>query len=303
MSESAPAAPPTVAPSPAPGSGCPTPLAWQEVLDAFRAQRDEYVLDTSWGPVQWWEFGAGRPLVCLGGAAGDPELFALSAWLLREQVRCLFPVLPDAPGNVPRSKWIPGWSELIRHALQARGHQSAAWLGTGFGGVLVLQTACDAPELVTRAILQGCRLSRTWRWRERLLLACGQQTSRPMGRWPLWNRVVESNDRRWFPSFDPGRWEFLRQNLAATPTRRVAQRLASWEQPDFVDRVGSITGRVLIVRTEGEGRAATAGQEQLAAALPQAGVEWLHSAGQYPHVTHPHRLVKVLQTFLEESPS
>lgn len=68
------------------------------------------------------------------------------------------------------------------------------------------------------------------------------------------------------------------------------------------ERLREVHQPVLIVRTEGEGRLLTDGAEALAAGLPHARVEWLHSAGQFPHVTHPHRLVKLLRDFRSATP-
>jgi pimeloyl-ACP methyl ester carboxylesterase len=61
---------------------------------------------------------------------------------------------------------------------------------------------------------------------------------------------------------------------------------------------------VLLVRTEGEGAVSAACQEELAAALPHAKSEWLHTTGQLPYLTHPHRLAKLVKSFLvnESSP-
>jgi pimeloyl-ACP methyl ester carboxylesterase len=285
--------------APPPASGCPTPLAWQEVLAAFRSERDEFVLPTSWGEVRLWEFGAGRPLCFLGGAAGDAELFALTAWLLREQYRCLFVALPDPPRDVAVEAYLPGWGDLTVDTLEARDVADVDVLGVGFGGLIAMQSAWSAPRRVRRLVLQGCVPQREWRMRERLLLKVGRALTRPLGSWPLWRGVVESNHRRWFPPFDGSRWEFLQSNLAATPTQRFVDQMRAWERPAVSARLGDIRQPVLIVRSEGEGKAATAGQEELAKRLPHARVEWMHSSGHFPHVTHPHRLVKLIRDFLE----
>ena len=38
--------------------------------------------------------------------------------------------------------------------------------------------------------------------------------------------------------------------------------------------------------------------EELEAALPHARSEWLHTTGQLPHLTHPHRLSKLVREFI-----
>ncbi len=111
--------------------------------------------------------------------------------------------------------------------------------------------------------------------------------------------MVESNHRRWFPPFDTNRWEFLRDNLSATPTRRFADCMRAWHRPVVSDQLQAIAQPVLLVRTEGEGAETTAAQEVLTGQLPSARVEWMHSTGHFPHVTHPHRLAKLVREYLD----
>lgn len=303
MSQLTPSAANVAAP-PVPGEGCPTPLAWQEVLESFRLERDEFALPTSWGDVHLWEFGAGTPLTFLGDAAGDAELFALTAWLLREQFRCCLITLPNPPSQVARQHWLPGAAALLNETLAARLQSSHAIYGVGYGGLVALQAALDAPQSVDRLILQGCLPGLQLTLRERFLFALGRRWGAPLGSLPGWNRVIAANHRRWFPPFDDNRWEFLRQNLAATPTRRFAACVTAGDRPALAERLQDVAAPVLIIRTEGEGRRATDLQEQLAAQLPQARVEWMHTTGQFPYVTHPHRLVKLIREFVSpQSPA
>lgn len=288
------------APAAPAGEGCPTPLAWADVLAAFREQRDEFALPTSWGDVQLWEFGAGPPLVFLGDAAGDGDLFALVAWLLREERRCLLLTLPDVPRGVRRESWLPGWAQLVQQTLAARQVESAPVVATGSGGVIALQTALDFPTQVSRLILQGTIPAVHWTRFERLALSLGVRCPGTLGRVPTWRRIAEENHRRWFPPFDGTRWEFLRDNLAHTPIQRFSRRMLAAGETRMTARLGDVNQPTLIIRTEGEGARATVAQEQLAEALPQSRVEWMHTTGWYPHVTHPHRLVKLIREFVNE---
>ena len=63
------------------------------------------------------------------------------------------------------------------------------------------------------------------------------------------------------------------------------------------DRLQQVRCPVLLVRTEGQGKLEAAGHEALERGLPNARVEWLHSTGLHPYLTHPHRLAKLLKTF------
>lgn len=280
------------------GEGCPPPLVWQEVVAAFQAGRDEFVLPTSWGEVQLWEFGEGPPLLFLGGPAGNADLFALAAWLLRTERRSLFLTLPDAPRSVPPEARLAGWGHLVAEALKARRSGPLPIYAVGPSGWIALQSAWDASLPVSHLILQGTVPSLAWTLTERLLLAAGGRCPGRLGGLPLWTRFVEANHRPWFPPFDATRWEFLRSNLAATPVRRFVQRISITQPREGTERLRQLTTPVLIVRTEGEGPRITAGQEALAALLPDVRVEWMHSAGHFPYLTHPHRLVKLIRDFL-----
>lgn len=297
MSESANS---TANPAPAapPGEGCPTPLDWQSVVAAFREQRDEFQLPTSWGDVSLWEFGQGPSLCFLGDAAGDRELFALIAWLLKDHHRCLLVSFPDPPASVSPQHWLPGTSDLLAETLRGRNDGPVPIYGAGHGGLIALQAAIEYPESIGPLILQGCQPNRRWTWRERCLLSLGRRSQRPLGRIPMWTKVIEANHRRWFPPFDGSRWKFLRDNLAATAASRFARQLAAGSATRLSTNLSRVRTTVLILHTEGEGRRATEAQEQLAVALPQAQVEWMHTTGQFPYVTHPHRLVKLIRQFV-----
>ncbi|MCA9052654.1 MAG: alpha/beta hydrolase [Planctomycetaceae bacterium] len=282
----------------APSEGCPTPLAWRDVLAAFRSERDEFSLQTSWGDVQLWEFGQGTPLLCLGPAAGDADLFALAAWLLREDYRCLLVTLPVPPVEVPSTAWLGGMAELVDRVLSARSCDRVPVLATGHGCVLALQTALDIPARVGRLVLHASPLGMPMTWRERMLLRIGSRRRGPLANVPTYLSVTESNHRRWFPPFDPSRWEFLRDNLAQTSTQRFARTVLAAAETQIESRLHALDSPVLLVRSEGEGARLTTAQEQLARELPNVHVEWMHTAGHFPHVTHPHRLVKLLRDFL-----
>ena len=80
----------------------------------------------------------------------------------------------------------------------------------------------------------------------------------------------------------------------------AAQRAAALQSFDVRPQLPSVTQPVLLVRTEGEGRVAARCHDELQAALPTVQSEWLHTCGQLPHLTHPHRLAKLLKPFFHE---
>ncbi|TXT21934.1 MAG: hypothetical protein FD138_3901, partial [Planctomycetota bacterium] len=74
--------------------GCPPPLQWQQVLDAFREQATPWHTQTIAGRIDGRVWGEGPTLVMLNGLGGSQELFALCAFLLKANCRC---VLLDYP--------------------------------------------------------------------------------------------------------------------------------------------------------------------------------------------------------------
>ncbi|MEZ6066866.1 MAG: alpha/beta hydrolase [Planctomycetaceae bacterium] len=137
-------APPTA--TPPPGEGCPTPLAWEQVLATFRDERDEFELRTSWGNVSVWEYGTGSPLVFIGGPGGRGDLFALTCYLLRDDYRSIIIQLPNAPRRVPVEQRPAGWGHLVQQAIGARQHGRVPLFAADWGARVALQLAIDAPD-------------------------------------------------------------------------------------------------------------------------------------------------------------
>jgi hypothetical protein len=77
------------------------------------------------------------------------------------------------------------------------------------------------------------------------------------------------------------------------------EQAALIREVDLRPRLPEIPQPVLLVETEGEGTATRACQQELAAALPNATNETILGTGQYPYLTHPHRLAKILRQFLD----
>src|SRR5262249_47884803 len=76
--------------------GCPAPLAWRQVLDAFRTESTSWSVDRGEYRIEGRAWGEGAPLYFLNGMGGTHELFALLVWLLKDSYRC---VVYDYPGT------------------------------------------------------------------------------------------------------------------------------------------------------------------------------------------------------------
>lgn len=276
---------------------CPTPLDWRDVVARFRDERDDFELDVDGRQVRGAVFGSGPPLYLLNPATGDLDLYALLAWTLRDQFRCVLFNYPP-PSRQRCMRWRQAETSLHATADHV-GDGEFSLLAAGWGSVVALRTLVNRPRRVPAAILVGGFAHRDLTWMERGLLAWGEVCPGSLGRLPGWRDIQERNHRPWFPPFDETRWEFLRDNLGATPIRDAARRLALLATTDLRPQLTEIETPVLIVGTEGEGPLLTKCRADLEAGLPGASVECLHTSGHYSCLTHPHRLAKLVSSFLQ----
>ena len=68
---------------------------------------------------------------------------------------------------------------------------------------------------------------------------------------------------------------------------------------DLRPMLSEISQPVLLVGTEGDGRILENCGQELAEGLAGSRREHLNGTGQFPFLTHPHRLAKVIRSFLE----
>lgn len=282
------------------GEPCPTPLEWRDVVAGFRRERDDFELEVQGARVQAAIFGTGHPLYFLSPATGNIDLFALLAWRLREQFRC---VLVDEPRPHPqRTQRLSQARSCLLAAADHVGDDSFSLFATGWGSLVALQSLLSVPNRIPAAILVCGFAHRDLTWIERGLLFWGCHCPGRLAQLPAWQTIQERNHRAWFPPYDETRWQFLRDNLAATPIRDAARRLAVLSTTDLRPRLSEIKARVLLVRTEGEGPQVTKCQEDLQTGIPAATTEWMHTSGHYSCLTHPHRLAKLVTAFLTPAP-
>ena len=280
----------------APPEPCPTPLNWVDVVTSVVAESQPISVQLEHGEMRAEVYGAGPPLYFLGGATGSARLFSLTAYLLREQYTCL---LIDAPvwSERPRAM-LDQTANAICRLADSLGHSRFDLYAAGYGCHVALTLLNRHSDRIGYTLLQSPTLRQPAVWRERILYQIGRRLTRPMSTLPGWGKVQEQNHLCYFPPFDPTRYQFLLDNLGATPVGQVAERLIAAGQCDWSDVVPAIKSPVQIIRCEGEGNTLAQLSEDLAAKLPGCQSEWMHSAGHYPYLTHPNRLVKLIQQFL-----
>lgn len=284
--------------------GCPTPLEWQEVVRDFHASADAWYLDRPGYRLSGRMWGRGRPLYFLNGIGGTLDLFALTAYLLRDDFRC---VLYDYPGTASaslgsgRSVGRVSLDDLVDDLLAIAnrcGDETFSIFATSFGSLVALRAMQRHPGRVGPSIVQGGfawrRLSRF----ERLLIhACRLHPGR-LRHMPFRTLIQRLNHRAWFPTIDATRWRFFLDNAGSLPVPTLAARSAIVRDTDLRESLSHVAQPVLLVRSEGDGAVPAEHQELLEHRLPNVRTEWMHNTGHLPYLTHPHRLVKIIRSFL-----
>jgi pimeloyl-ACP methyl ester carboxylesterase len=283
--------------------GCPTPLAWQEVLRTFRGESTPWELGRGTYSLRGREWGEGPPLYFLNGLGGTYELSALLVWLLRDHFRCVLFDYPGTHGECVRLSRIT-LSDLVEDLFavaDARGDRKFFLHASSFGGLIALQALASQPGRIERAILQGAFAHRQLSWAERGLIQACRWLPLRMGQMPFHAALQRQNHRPWFPPHDPTRWQFLAEDTGGLPLSAVAHRAGIVRDADLRPLLPTISQPILLVSGEGEGLVGSGCREVLRSGLPHATYEWMHSAGFLPSLTHPHRLAKLIRPFLLES--
>jgi pimeloyl-ACP methyl ester carboxylesterase len=282
------------------GEGCPTPLAWAEVVESFLKDSNRRVVESTIGTISARSLGSGPPIYFLNGASGDSRLFALTAWLLKDQAECVIVDYPDFAKQVRPLDYIGRTVELLNALRESVRHERITLFGASFGGRVALEWMQADPVGVSRGVVQTPTFGIPWTILERAFLSIGRRMPGRVASLPAWQGIQTRNHRDWFPPFDETRWGFLLEDLGQTQIRDLSVRMRAVGAP-LPLAVESIRQPLLIVRTEGEGAGHTRMAEQLQSLLPHARTEWMHTAGHLPFLTHPHRLVKIMKAFLLES--
>lgn len=280
---------------------CPTPLQWNVVVDEFRKRRQVETVDAADVPaLPVATLGTGPALYILGPAAGDCELFALLAWLLKDEYCSVLVDLPHIGWPVRCLAELQRQTAAVLSAADQLQHERFAVLGVGPGGTVAIDLCVNAPQRAAAlALLQGSA-SLELSGLERGFYAYGSLLPGTLGVIPGWRGLQQRNHRPWFPPFDSSRFDFLLQNLASTPTAQASRRMLLWAGLDFRPQLSALKQPGLVIRTEGESRAARDGMQTLQTGMPNAQVEELHSTGVFPYLTHPHRVAKLLRSFLQD---
>ena len=293
------AAPDSVSPERTDGAGepCPAPLVWQEIREHYLRDSKAWEVGCGSHRLIGRTWGQGRPLYFLNNFAATAELFSLTAWLLKDEFQC---VLFDTIAKDQRGLSVPkmaDFSEDLFAIADAHGDHRFSIYGAGFGAAVGLQAVLDQPDRVERLVLQHGFASRPLSIFERVLASICLRSSKPLDTLPQRRRFQAVNHQPWFPPFDTSRFEFLVDSTGTLPLRDLARRALAVNSFHVEQRLADVMCPVLLLRTEGEGKVTAESQNVLEKKLKSRRVEWMHSAGQHPCLTHPHRVAKLIKTF------
>ena len=236
------------------------------------------------------------PLYLLGGAMADSELMSLLAWLLQDEYRCVmvdYPSLADLSAS--RRLSVADLSQALRDVADQHDDERIHIYGSSLGAAVALQAAHGTPERIGRMILHAASAHLELSIGERMAIAMGRWFTRPIGCWPGAAAVFRWNHARWFPPFDATRWGFLEMKLTATPTSLIARRVQTHASFDLREKLALVTPRTVLLTTEGDGATLQRYQKPLAEGLPHCDVHEMDATGHFPHLTHPHRLAKLVR--------
>lgn len=278
-------------------SACPPPLAWSDVLREFQQGSSVWEAESGRLRIQGRVWGSGRPLYFLNGISGSFDLHCLTAWLLKDEFRCVFLNWPDAARDLRQLV------EAVRVSADHLQDRQFDLFASSFGTIVALELMQAFPERLRHLILQGPLTGLRLSLAERMVASLMSFALGTMSRVPLRRRVAEANHQRWFPPFDGTRWEFLLSESGRTPIHAVARRARMLHRYREPGALKSASIPTLIITSEGESirhhRAAAA----LRALIPDTQFESLSNSGHVPGLTHPHRLVKLMKPFLLDQPS
>ena len=279
------------------GEPCPTPLMWQEVRETFLRDSEFCEIIRGAHRLSVRTTGTGTPLYFLNNFAATAELFSLTIWLLREKFRCIvFDATTDDRQSARSTK--PTMSEFAADLFAVADHfgnDQIAVYGAGFGAGVAIQAALDQPDRLSRLILQHGFSSRRLSLFERLLTSACLYSGQTLNQLPQRRRFQAVNHKPWFPPYDQSRFDFLVESTGTLPLRDLARRAQAVNTFNATGQLSTIKCPVTLIRTEGEGRLAAESQSILEKELKRPQIEWMHSAGQHPYLTHPHRIAKIIQ--------
>jgi pimeloyl-ACP methyl ester carboxylesterase len=291
---------------PSPPEGCPPPLRCRQVAENWHAVAEAWTLPGSRFGTTGTVGGTGTPIYFLNAFGGCAELYTLTAWLLRDYARCVLidwssPSCATADTTVAQKNQrftLSDFADDIAAVADHLGDQTFAVYGAIVGAAVAARLAARRPERVSHLVLQGAWDRRRLSLGERGLAWWHSRSEKPLSSWSQRELFQTANHQIWFPPQDPDRWAWFLELTGTIPLALMAAEARAIDGVDLTDDLARLACPTRIVATEGAGLRSVAVQQQLATLSPALRYEYLHSTGQHPYLTHPHRMVKLLKSHL-----
>lgn len=284
----APGSPPVMTP----GEGCPPPLRCRDVWQNVRQPDQLWDRTTTRGArLSGWTLGRGPTIVFLAPFGGCADLFALTAWLLRDEVRSI--ALDWREAGTTRN--LTDFGADVWDAIGSDAGTSVALYGINWSGAIALEAARQRSDRVSTVFVQDGFVQRRLSLAERALARLAVWSRRNLAECPNRERVQQLNHRRWFPPLDPDRWACFLEATGSLPVSVLARQGLACHKTDVRSIVTDWSLPTWLISTEGAGPRAHQHHAALQAALPSAQSEWMHTTGTHAVFTHPHRIAKFLR--------
>jgi pimeloyl-ACP methyl ester carboxylesterase len=274
------------------------------VIDAFRTEAKQWILPREGYTLHGRTWGDGPPLYLLGGFLGTQVAYAPLIWLLRRSFRC---VVWDYPGSQEpvrgrRPFSLADMADDVRAVADHHSDARFSLFATSFGSLVALQTLLSDPSRIERAVLQGGFAHRKLTLWEKTAVRAGRWIPAHLARFRIVRSIQRFNHLSWFPPFDRNRWDFYLEDTGRLSLRSFSDRVALAASSDFRGRLSEISRPILLIGSEGEGTIAARSHVELQKGLQNVDSKRLGNCGLLPHLTHPHRLAKLVSGFLEGEP-
>jgi pimeloyl-ACP methyl ester carboxylesterase len=272
-------------------------------------------LDLPGGRIRCFEAGEGPAIVLVHGLLVNANLWRKVVPRLAPALRCVALDLPLGSHELAMGPDAdltpPGLAALALDAIEALGLQDVTLLGNDTGGALCQIAVTERPDRIGRLVLTSCDYRENFPPREfrpmlevarrrgglktiltplrlraarQLPIAYGRLTKRPLD--------AEASDSYVLPAIESGavRDDLRRALLGidAAHTIRAADRLPGFDRP------------ALIAWSREDAFFPPAHAEALAAALPDARLEWIDDALTFSPEDQPERLADLVAGFVRE---
>jgi len=266
------------------------------------------------GTIGYTDSGTGEPIVFLHGALVNGQLWRKVVAELEPDFRCIVPELPLGSHAIPMRPdadlSLPGLARIVADFMAALDLSGVTLVGNDTGGAIAQRVATDHPDRLARLVLTPCDayehffppLFRYLQLVARLPGAASvlAQTMRlrPLQRAPIaYGWLVKRQDdevvRGWVEPIrrDKGvRRDAVKllRSIDKRYTLEAAEKLRGFDRP------------ALVIWSEDERVFPKGDADRLAAALPNARLEWVPDSYTFMSEDQPHRLAELIAGFIRE---